>query len=156
MRTRSLPHVTLLALLLVGAAQAQPIWRCGADGRSFSDRPCADGRLQAAADPVGNDRVAAAQDIAERERSLARTLEQQRLQFEAQQPSYGMIPHSAASAAARANALTESARAKRERREQRERLAQQQGWWPKPTKQQKPSRHGTWRAAGPESRQTTD
>ena len=48
MRTRTLPHVTLLVLLLAGAAQAQTIWRCGADGRGFSDRPSADGRQPAA------------------------------------------------------------------------------------------------------------
>ncbi len=142
----TLPRALLLALLLAGSVQAQTIWRCGPDGRSFSDRPCPDGRQQAAADPVDRDRVAAAQDIAERERTLARTLEQQRLQFEAQQPAYGLIPHSAASAAARENALSAL---KRKKEAQRERLAQR-GWQPKP------SRPGTWRAAGPVSPRTTD
>ena len=38
-----------LTLLLAAAsalsqAQAQGVWRCGADGRSFSDRPCVDGQ----------------------------------------------------------------------------------------------------------------
>ncbi|HRC38953.1 MAG TPA: hypothetical protein PK420_12840, partial [Rubrivivax sp.] len=40
----------VLTLLLVATAGAfsnvlaQTVWRCGADGRSFSDRPCADGQ----------------------------------------------------------------------------------------------------------------
>ena len=41
--------LTLLALLAAAAgllpqAQAQGVWRCGADGRQFSDRPCSDGQ----------------------------------------------------------------------------------------------------------------
>ncbi len=149
MQACTLPRALLLALLLAGSAQAQTIWRCGPDGRSFSDRPCADGRVQAAADPVDGDRVAAAQDLAERERSLARTLEQQRLQFEAQQPGYGMIPHSAAAKAARENALRAQAR---ERQERRERLAQQRALQ-SPSKR---SAHGTWPAVVPVSRHTPD
>lgn len=82
----------LVALgLLLGAAaalsplQAQTVWRCGADGRSFSDRPCADGqRVQMAklADARSAEEVLAAQAVMARQQRLAETLRLERLQRE--------------------------------------------------------------------------
>ena len=81
----------VLTLLLVATAGAfsnvlaQTVWRCGADGRSFSDRPCADGQpLQMAelADKRSADEVAAAQAVVARQQRLAEALRQQRLQRE--------------------------------------------------------------------------
>jgi hypothetical protein len=82
--------IAALVLLLGAAAamsplQAQTVWRCGADGRSFSDRPCADGqRLQMAelADMRSAGEVAAAQAVAARQQRLAEALRQERLQRE--------------------------------------------------------------------------
>lgn len=40
MMTRTLsPVLMLLLLLAAGAAPAQSVWRCGPDGRSYSDTP---------------------------------------------------------------------------------------------------------------------
>ncbi|HSQ71146.1 MAG TPA: hypothetical protein VLM87_01880 [Rubrivivax sp.] len=80
----------MLGLLAVMAglptlAQSQGVWRCGADGRSFSDRPCSDGQpLQRAAlaDLRSADELRAAQVVAARERRLADGLRQQRLERE--------------------------------------------------------------------------
>jgi hypothetical protein len=59
-------------------AAAQPVWRCGSDGRSFSDRPCADGReLPAVASPSDADRLQA-QGVARRQAALAEQLRAER------------------------------------------------------------------------------
>lgn len=75
----------LLALAWLGAtagAWAQTVWRCGADARSFSDRPCADGQalpLAALADTRSAAQVNHAHEVAARERRLAEGLRQERL-----------------------------------------------------------------------------
>ncbi len=84
--------ITLTLLLATAGAlsqqvQAQAVWRCGADGRSFSDRPCADGQpLQMAerADTRTAGEVKSAHEVAARERRLAEGLRQERLQRERQ------------------------------------------------------------------------
>jgi len=77
----------LLAALagLPTLAQSQGVWRCGADGRSFSDRPCSDGQplqMAALADLRSADELRAAQEVAARERRLADGMRQQRLERE--------------------------------------------------------------------------
>ena len=63
-----------LLLFVASAAQAQTVWRCGPDGRSYSDAPCRDGRAvdvtqaRPAADLIG------AQAMAQREKALAARL----------------------------------------------------------------------------------
>ena len=42
----------LLACCASTLAHGQTVWRCGPDGRVFSDSPCAEGRLLATVDPV--------------------------------------------------------------------------------------------------------
>ena len=83
--------VTLTLLLAtacaVSQAWAQGVWRCGADGRSFSDRPCADGqplRMAELADTRTAAEVQSALAVAARERRLAESLRQERLQRERQ------------------------------------------------------------------------
>ena len=49
-------------------------WRCGADGRSYSDQPCAQGRAVAVADTRTPQDVAQAQSVVARERALAKAL----------------------------------------------------------------------------------
>ena len=81
---KSMPATLALLLLpLMAAAQAQTVWRCGADGRSYSDQPCAQGRALElpAARPAAD--VQAAQELAARDRRLADALTRERLQREA-------------------------------------------------------------------------
>jgi len=68
----------LVALLLPVWTQAA-VWRCGPDGRTFSDRPCADGSPVAIAPPPSAGRVQQAQAVAQREAALAEQLRAQRL-----------------------------------------------------------------------------
>jgi hypothetical protein len=67
-----------LSLLLTLAActtlQAQTVWRCGADGRSYGDTACADGRVVAVADSRSAGEAAAAREVLARDQRLARTL----------------------------------------------------------------------------------
>jgi predicted dienelactone hydrolase len=72
-----------LLLLAATASQAQSVWRCGPDGRSFSDAPCKEGRelnlpqARPAAD------LDSAQAMAQREKALAAQLVRERQQREA-------------------------------------------------------------------------
>jgi len=76
--------VPILALCLAAAAQSQTVWRCGPDGRSYSDEPCLGGRAVAVADPRTAEQVAAARQTAADEVRRAHTLAQQRQQREAE------------------------------------------------------------------------
>jgi hypothetical protein len=72
------------------AAQTQTIWRCGADGRSYSAVPCSEGRLVASLDSRPAADLRAAQAVATRERRLAEQLHHERLQREAVAPGAGL------------------------------------------------------------------
>ncbi len=72
----------LLAASLHTGAQAQSIWRCGPEGRSYSDQPCPAGHALELADTRSPVDVQAAREVAEGERRLANQLTQQRLQRE--------------------------------------------------------------------------
>ena len=75
--------ITLL-LCAASAAQAQTIWRCGPDGRSYAEAPCRDGRALELADArPAADRLDA-QDMARRETALAAQLLRERLERESQ------------------------------------------------------------------------
>ena len=70
------------AFLLAGPAQAQAVWRCGPEGRSYSATPCPEGRVVAVADPRSAADMAAGREVAQRETTLARELVQQRRERE--------------------------------------------------------------------------
>jgi hypothetical protein len=91
--------IATLTLLLAGSLQAQTVWRCGADGRSYSDSPCTDGRVVAVADSRSTGEVDTAQGIVEREQTLAKHLAEQRKVREAQLPMMAGIPHTQPEAA---------------------------------------------------------
>lgn len=80
--------LTLVALTLSRAwlapaqAQTASVWRCGPGGRSYSDKPCADGIEVQVDDARSADEVEQAQAIAAREKRLAEQLRQERLQRE--------------------------------------------------------------------------
>ena len=72
-----LPALLLLAAM-ASQADAAGIYRCGADGRTYSQTPCADGRLVDAADPRSDAERAEAKRVAARERNTAADLERER------------------------------------------------------------------------------
>ena len=79
--------LTLLVVLTIGGAHAAaPIYRCGPDGRIYSQAPCADGKLIEAADPRSAAQRAEAQRVAAKERQTAADLERARRKQQAEQP----------------------------------------------------------------------
>ena len=77
--------ITLLLCAAGTATQAQTVWRCGPDGRSYADAPCRDGRAVGLAEelrPAAD--LHAAQDMARREKSFAAQLVRERQQRESQ------------------------------------------------------------------------
>lgn len=68
----------VMTLCFASAAQTQDVWRCGPEGRAYSDSPCAQGRLVAVADPRNAAQIQAAQDVVARDRELARRMAQER------------------------------------------------------------------------------
>jgi hypothetical protein len=86
--------IAVLPCIAHPQAQAEDtttVWRCGADGRSYSDTPCSGGRsidLPAARSPAD---VAAAQAQAEQERRLAERLTRERQQRENLAPGSGLM-----------------------------------------------------------------
>lgn len=87
--TRAWPALLLLLALPAWAA-AQTVWRCGPEGRSFSDTPCADGQALALADARPSQDLAAARALADRELRLAEKLRRERLREEAAQRGNGL------------------------------------------------------------------
>ena len=82
--------VVLTLMCLPALAQAQAIWRCGPDGRSFSDTPCAEGRVLAVADTRPGRDVAEARVLSDREIRLAEKLRRERLREERTQLGNGL------------------------------------------------------------------
>ncbi len=80
--------LTLAALPLL--AQAQTIWRCGPDGRSFSDTPCPEGRALPVAQTRPSQDLAEARALADREIQLAERLRRERLREEDAQRGNGL------------------------------------------------------------------
>ena len=83
----------LVLLALVGLpllTNAQAIWRCGPDGRSFSDTPCPEGRALPVADTRPSEDVAEARARADRDIRLADKLRRERLREEAAQRGSGL------------------------------------------------------------------
>jgi len=79
-----------LAALWVGTAAAQAqIYRCGADGRSYSQEPCAQGQAIDVADPRSTQQAAEARQAALRDARLADELERARLRAERLAASQG-------------------------------------------------------------------
>jgi hypothetical protein len=73
-----------IAVVIAGTAQAaDPVYRCGADGRSYSSTPCAGGRSVDVADPRNAAEQSAGRDAARREAELAASLRRERHQREA-------------------------------------------------------------------------
>jgi hypothetical protein len=81
--SRALLFAACLSWLACAAqAQEQRVYRCGADGRSYSQQPCEAGRGIDVADPRSVHQAAQARQVAQRDARLADALERQRLQAE--------------------------------------------------------------------------
>ena len=79
-------HAAVAVFLLAGLASAfaaAPIYRCGPDGRTYSQAPCADGQLIDAADPRSEAQRVEARRVVARERTAANELERERRAGEA-------------------------------------------------------------------------
>jgi hypothetical protein len=73
----------VLALLCGGGAAAQTqVYRCGADGRHYSQQPCDGGRAVEVADPRSAQQAAQAREAVQRDVREAHELERARLQAE--------------------------------------------------------------------------
>ncbi len=135
-------HLLALVLILPMVSTAQGVWRCGPEGRSFSDIPCADGR---ALDVKTEDRPAAdvhaAQAQAERDIHLAETMRRERLAREALQRGNGLAALGPQTARVRSVKPERPSSIKPEAKLRR---------------QLHPEAHGTWRAVAPVSRRTKD
>ncbi len=140
--------LTLALCSLPALVAAQTIWRCGPDGRSFSDTPCNEGRMLQVAEARPADDVAAAQARAEREIRRAEQLRRERLAEEAAQRGSGLAsvgpPAAAAQQAARMAAGFK-------RPQQAAAQARQPALRPAGL-----AARGTSRATAPSSRQKTD
>ena len=135
----------LAALLLVSfslaTAGAQTVWRCGPDGRVYSDRPCADGGGEVeVADPRNADQIQAAHAVAARDRQLADQMARERRERELA-ALQGLAPVSSKTAAARSARPLASDRPRDPARMSR-------------SSRPRPADDGTFRAVAPSSRRT--
>jgi hypothetical protein len=75
----------LLITTLIGTSvHAQAVYRCGPDGRSYSQTPCAQGRSVEVNDARSAQQRREAIEVAERDRALGASLQQDRLARESQ------------------------------------------------------------------------
>ena len=79
----------VLALLCSGAAAQTPVYRCGPDGRSYSQEPCAGGRAVDVADARSAQQAVQARRVVQRDLRMAQALEQARALAERQAARQG-------------------------------------------------------------------
>jgi hypothetical protein len=87
-------HAAAFVLVLFGSVSAfaaAPIYRCGPDGRVYSQTPCEGGRLIDAADPRSEAERIEARRVVARERKAAGDLERERRTREAAQQTASAI-----------------------------------------------------------------
>jgi hypothetical protein len=79
------------ALVCAGAAQSQTVWRCGAEGRDYSDVACTGGTQVAVADTRSAAQLQAARELLARDRALALELVRERREREAVARGPGLV-----------------------------------------------------------------
>ena len=99
--------ITSLCLAAAATAVAAPIYRCGPDGRTYSQVPCPEGTIVEATDPRTAAQRAEAKRVVEAERKRAADLERERKAAEKAaakeaQGAIGVGPAAAAQAASAA------------------------------------------------------
>ena len=90
--------VSMLCVAVAVAAPPQTVYRCGPDGRVYSQTPCADGRPVTTEDTRSASQQKSAQEVAERDAQQAQKLADERRQREAAakgQPAAGIKATSA-------------------------------------------------------------
>jgi hypothetical protein len=87
--------IALLAGSVAGGTAAQGVYRCGDDGRSYSQQPCAEGRAVAVDDPRGADARREGEAAAARQARAAELLAQERRRREAGRPRAASLGRSA-------------------------------------------------------------
>lgn len=110
--TRATLLLSLAMMAAVPALAAPPIYRCGTDGRTYSQVPCPEGSLIEASDPRTAAQRAEAKRLAEAERKRAADAERERkLAEKAVTPESGTTaaPPTAATAAPAAPKLSTTA-----------------------------------------------
>jgi hypothetical protein len=140
MKTLCTILLALVPVLTWAQSEGQTVWRCGADGRSYSSVPCAEGRAVVTSTPRPAQDLQAAQAAAEREKQWADRLQSERAQRENVAPGTGLIGIYDRKARLQ-SALALKPQVQKKKRHQH-RLA-------KP-----PADDGTFRAAAPASRRT--
>ena len=121
MNTRYRLLTAVLSVLLVSAAVAQDrgsdtVYRCGADGKTYSDSACPDGRAIAAADARSAEQRRQAEDVVRRDRDFADRMAKEREQRERNAPGavgIGSTPAVKATTTAAANGPKKSPRKKK-------------------------------------------
>ena len=117
MKDAALAGVLALASLCVNAA---PVYRCGPDGRTYSQTPCPGGRIVESTDPRSAAQRAEARRVQAAERETAKSLERERLAFEKKGKSTPAIaslgPAEVASEPARESKRSRKAKGKGSRR----------------------------------------
>ena len=79
----------MLVVLAAGPLNAQTVWRCGPEGKTYSDRPCTDGSTVSNADKRSEAEVRAAREVVARDQALARELHKQNREAEKEALSHG-------------------------------------------------------------------
>ena len=80
-------RLALLCLVLAGASvHAQTVYRCGPDGRVYSQTPCLQGRAVDVSDKRSAEQRASAESRVRDDRALGDALERERLDREAGKP----------------------------------------------------------------------
>lgn len=82
MKAHQLPALVALLPLLAQAAPPQTVYRCGPDGRIYSQTPCADGKALTVDDPRSASQQKAAREVTAREADQAKKLADERRQRE--------------------------------------------------------------------------
>jgi hypothetical protein len=108
--------LALLALASwVQAAPPQTVYRCGPEGRVYSQTPCADGKAVTVDDPRSASQHKAARDVAARDAQQAKQLAEERRQREQAavgQQAAGIKPAQASAASAPARKARPKTQAK--------------------------------------------
>jgi hypothetical protein len=137
----------LFSMLVLLAAQAtaaqttaaQTVWRCGADGKTYSNVPCPEGRALEATEARPGADTTAAQQAAQREKALAERLAREREQKESKA---GLAAAGIRSGKAASEPVKPKASEKPLKKQSRAKSK-------KP-----PADDGIWRATAPSTRQT--
>jgi hypothetical protein len=108
--------VPLALLLLAGGSPAQTVYRCGPDGRTYSQAPCPEGRAVDVGDARSDAQRREAAQVTRRQDTLGRSMEGDRLARESAPPA-GAATLSAAARApqAAASSPTKTSRKKKPR-----------------------------------------